>query len=563
MHYSAKQWRCVLATALTAASLACISLGMVVAGSSRVYAGTGITLDVTDCSLRDVVRILVSQSGSDIIVADDANLDKRITASIKNKPLESILDSVVRSAGVSYRKTDDGTFIIGGPQVASVLEMNDVKDIIPPVTEIAAPIKQASPEIKVKKIMLRHACASEVLRALGTPNVVDSGVTLGVAEPLVKSNGMANETPAVTYYNEYGTQYNPLRNNSNIPNSIAVPTGAAPYSNNGAGRTGDINTGAGQGYPGGLPVARTTAAGGTGTTNTASSNTNNAAGGGFWNLDGISDTPRAFDLDNSILVKGTEEGIEKFREVVQFLDVAPKQVSIKAEFVDVSTTDIKRFGIDWNLSRLDESFATSFTPGGNVIFGMSRGNITAQIRAELTSDVRRVISSPIISTLNMNQAIIAINQNIPYWETVSTVVGNNVVQNAVARAIQVSNNLVVTPRVNGDGTITMLISPQVADASTFVQGPSGYSMPITNNKTLQTMRRVQNGETIVVGGFVHKTDSNSYMRVPFLSELPIIGKLFETSAKKNDDVETLIFVTATIIPDIEGTVANDSISSGP
>lgn len=563
MHYNAKRWRCVLATALSVASIACISLGMVVATSSGVFAGTGITLDVTDCSLRDVVKILVSQSGSDIIVADDANLDKRITASIKNKPLESILDSVVRSAGVAYHRTDDGTYIIGGPAVAPVLEMKDIKDILPPVTEITAPVKTASQEIKVKKIMLRHACASELLRSLGTPNVVDSGVTLGLpSESVIKSNSQMNDTPAVTYYNEYGTQYNPLRNNSNIPGSIAVPTSAAPNTNTGAGRTGDLTTGAGQGYPGGYPGARPTAVGGTTTPGTAG-NANNTTGGGFWNLDGITDTPRAFDLDNSILVKGTEEGIEKFREVVQFLDVAPKQVSIKAEFVDVSTTDIKNFGIDWNLNRLDESFATSFVPGGNVIFGMSKGNITAQIRAQLTSDVRRVISSPIISTLNMNQAVIAINQNIPYWETVSTVVGNNVVQNAVARSIQVSNNLVVTPRVNGDGTITMMISPQVADASTFVQGPSGYSMPITNNKTLQTIRRIQNGETIVVGGFVHKTDSRSYMRVPFLSELPIIGKLFETSAKKNDDVETLIFVTATIIPDVEGAVANDTLSSGP
>ena len=79
-----------------------------------------------------------------------------------------------------------------------------------------------------------------------------------------------------------------------------------------------------------------------------------------------------FDIDNSILVKGDEDGIEKFKKIVRMLDVPPKQVQIKAEFVEVTTNDVKNFGIDWSLQRLNESFNTAFGPAGNVIVGLRR-----------------------------------------------------------------------------------------------------------------------------------------------------------------------------------------------
>ena len=196
------------------------------------------------------------------------------------------------------------------------------------------------------------------------------------------------------------------------------------------------------------------------------------------------------------------------------LDVPPKQVSIKAEFVEVSTTDIKRFGIDWSLDRIDQSFATSFLPSGNVVFGFNRGNLTAQVRAQLTNDIGRVINAPIISTINNQPASIAIQTQIPYWTDHFHCRWHQRHSAGNAAVYLGQHSIEVLPRVNGDGTITMQLMPQVSDSGNIINGPNGESLPEIKTQQLQTQRRVANGETIVVGGFIRKNDSNSYMRVP-------------------------------------------------
>ncbi len=180
-----------------------------------------------------------------------------------------------------------------------------------------------------------------------------------------------------------------------------------------------------------------------------------------------------FDLDNSIIVKGDEQGIQDFKNIVRMLDVPPKQVQIKAEFVEVKTDDVKSFGIDWSLDKLNESFSAALSGGtGNVVVGFATGNLTATLRAQLTQDMGRVINSPIISTINNQNAYISINTQIPYWTTYKTVTGTGqIIEQAQPNFITIDTHLDVLPRVNGDGTITMILRPGVADTGNVVTGP--------------------------------------------------------------------------------------------
>jgi general secretion pathway protein D len=230
---------------------------------------------------------------------------------------------------------------------------------------------------------------------------------------------------------------------------------------------------------------------------------------------------------------------------------------VKAEFIEVSTTDVKSFGIDWSLQRLNESFATSFLPTGNVVAGFATGNLTAQLKTQLMSTVGRVINSPIISTINNQMAYISINRVIPYWVSIATVVGdNNIINQSTPQFININTQLQIMPRVNGDGTMTL--SPQVSDTGNQVTGPDGTVIPEERDQSLFTQRRVANGETIVCGGFVRKNDSSSITKVPLLGDLPIVGSLFRSTSRTTEDRELLIFVTPTIIPDVgAGTVGEN------
>jgi len=361
----------------------------------------------------------------------------------------------------------------------------------------------------------------------------------------------------------YFTKQDSPQGNASPNNQPVVPTIDPTSLNPGAGRTSDSSTGAAQyPYAGGSRSGYTPGAGGTSRT---SNSTTPAAGGSstanqnFLWPEGIQDA-RPFDTDNSILVKGDEDGIEKFKKIVRMLDVPPKQVQIKAEFVNVTTSDVKNFGIDWSLQRLNESFNTAFGPAGNVIVGLAAGNLTAQLKAQLTRDVGRVINAPIISTINNQAAYLMIQTIIPYWVSVATVVGTgNVVQQSTPQFLQVQTELMVLPRVNGDGTITLQLSPQIADTGTNVTGPDGTVIPQQTTQSLYTQRRVANGETVVVGGFIRKNDSDSIQKIPILGDLPIVGSLFRTTAKTLQESELLIFVTPTIIPDPTGGTVGASL----
>jgi len=248
---------------------------------------------------------------------------------------------------------------------------------------------------------------------------------------------------------------------------------------------------------------------------------------------------------------GDDQGIQDFKNIVRMLDVPPKQVQIKAEFVEVKTDEVRSFGIDWSLDKLNESFSAALSGGtGNVVVGFATGNLTAALRTQLTQDVGRIINSPIISTINNQMAYISINSQIPYWTTYNTVTGTGqIIEQATPNFITIDTHLNVLPRVNGDGTITMFLTPGVADTGNIVVGPDGTQIPEQRNQELMTQRRVANGETIVVGGFIRKNDSSSVTKIPVLGDLPIVGSLFRGTSKNTEDRELLIFVTPTIIPD--------------
>ena len=550
MQYMLKRWCSLNATALSVAGRSLLTMIITLVLVSGVIAANEVMLDIRDRPLKEVVALLTTQSGTNIVIADDSKMEKRVTISLKNVSLEKALDYVVTSAGVSYKKMDDGTYIIGGVDFEqSALTANDLAQALPPVMLLEAPRTEKRYEV----VKLTHSKSSELLRLIGWQGINP----MPNCDTIYPDRTDVDKTNVIdggggTFMRTPGGKM--LDTSKDINAQPVVPTFDPASLNPSAGRTADPYTGAGQyagaGSPGYIPGGRQTAQ------PTPTATTGNS--GNFLWPEGVDDA-KPFDLDNSIIVKGDDDGIEKFKKIVRMLDVPPKQVQIKAEFVEVKTADIKNFGIDWSIQRLNDTFKTTFGPQGNVILGFSSGNLTAQLRAELRQDIGRIINSPIISTINNQNAYISINTVIPYWIAMSTVVDGTVLTQETPNFITIDTHLDVLPRVNGDGTITMILRPGVADTGNIVKGKDGNAIPEQRRQELFTQRRVANGETIVVGGFIRKTDSNSIQKIPILGDLPIVGSLFRTIAKQSDDRELLIFITPTIIPDTSGGTVGTSL----
>lgn len=529
-----------------------LSLCFVLTTCGSVMAkSAGITLNVNDVPLYQVVLLLTQQSGINIIV-DQEKAQKRITAQLEGLPLETVLDYVVTSAGVSIYKKDDGTYVIGGEEPAprSAEPTQDAELFQQPAVQTEA--VQRPRVLRTETIKLVHTSPSDVLRILN----IESG-------PI--QNRPITTAPGGNMEEQY-----PWKPTTPIEPRIHAPAGGMilgpeavipPLSDNpdrraiGAGRTPGEDKGAGQRppstYSSGRPGQTPTTAGAM-RPGTAAPAAQTASTSGTLLPEGI-DLVLAYDIDNSIIVRGDDVGIAELKDLLHLVDIPPKQVEIKAEFVEVSMTVMRSFGIDWNLERLNVAFDTNFAPAGDVLLGIATGNLTADIRAQLRDVGARIVNAPIISTLNNTPATIEIGKNIPFFQgTIQNVGEGTTLQSTQLLEIPVTTYLFVLPRVNGDGSITMFLEPSVQDTGAVYTAPDNTIFPERTFQRIRTNRRVMNGETIVVGGIIRKADRNEEKRVPILSDLPIIGGLFRSKSTSVEDRELLIFLTPRIIPDKSG-----------
>ena len=108
-------------------------------------------------------------------------------------------------------------------------------------------------------------------------------------------------------------------------------------------------------------------------------------------------------------------------------------------------------------------------------------------------------------------------------------------------------NLQVTPRISEDDYITIVVEPEV---STFIwRADTVY--PQIRTREAQTTVRVKSGQPFVMGGLLQEQENEAIKRIPFLGELPILGKLFQWKETKNGSTEMTIFVIPRIVRDGE------------
>ena len=271
----------------------------------------------------------------------------------------------------------------------------------------------------------------------------------------------------------------------------------------------------------------------------------------------------ALQSNNSLLIEATPDGYNLVKQIVKILDIAPRQVQIKVEFVTASVADVDNLGINFDLvpfpgielasKQGDSTIVSNVAP---TFLQYATGNVVAQLFQTLTRSRGKVVQAPLITTTNNVTASIEVNTQIPFFTTTVVNTGGNNNGTATgqqANFLQLQTGLTVTPRINSDDSVTLNLAPQITD--TTGQSPVG-GIPPTITQRVTTLRTVRSGDTMVLGGLVRKQETSSTQRIPILADLPILGNLFRTRSKQTNDQELLIFVTPTIIGE-----SNDSATA--
>ena len=146
-------------------------------------------------------------------------------------------------------------------------------------------------------------------------------------------------------------------------------------------------------------------------------------------------------------------------------------------------------------------------------------------------------------TADKQTAKVATGQEVPYQSTTNSAAGST----ATTSFKEALLSLEVTPSITPDGKIQMLLN--ISKDSVADQAPNGEL--ILNKNTINTNVLVDNGETVILGGVFEQTTANQQTKVPFLGDLPWVGRLFRKDLKSDNKQELLIFVTPRIVNDTQ------------
>ncbi|HNV70456.1 MAG TPA: secretin N-terminal domain-containing protein [Candidatus Ozemobacteraceae bacterium] len=259
-----------------------------------------------------------------------------------------------------------------------------------------------------------------------------------------------------------------------------------------------------------------------------------------------------------MIITDTQANIDKIREIIEKLDVAPVQVTIDAHIYEIDLNEEERMGINWQKSipipgTTENIFDMSISPeeataGGTGVFRFGSLNVN-QFRALLamlkTKTFAKVLSNPVITTLNNRQANITVGQAIPYISASTVNAETGQVSNTVSQA-NANIQLQVTPSVTGNDEVFLDITPTISSVLGFTS-LGGNSTPNLSNRTAQTQVIVKNNHTIVIGGMIKTDKSDTLSKVPILGDLPGIGRLFQKKTLKEIRTELIIFITPHIV----------------
>lgn len=506
--------------------------------------GIRIDLNLKDADMVSATNVLFMKTGLSFVIEPSTEPYKKITLKIGNVTAEEAVRYICQAAGAHFRRDDVGVYIISQRKQAEA------------TAEGATPIKQ--PKL-LKRIKLLRTDSRDVydmvmygipfnskrgfedLKRFRNLTAEDSNRIFGA-----NVNYVGAQAPNQTFGPAQGTISGSARaveaSDISLPGDESANQGrggGGGFPGGGGGLGGGGQTGGGQ-TGGGLT-------GGGGGQNGGNVQLTGGTGLVGDSIDFISYDP----TDNSLVVRGNEDDINQLQTYISLFDVAPRQVQIKVEFVTTTEQLERSFGTEFLYQRGTVFAGTrpgSFVRTGDPVFlNWATGNITARLRASLFEGTGRVVSAPILRTLNNQPASITSSITTTIFVNQTTVTQGAVVTTANPQQLNAFTFLSVAPRINDDNTITVYLTPQISNFVGVSVGPDGQEIPNQVTQGLQLVARVRNNETIVLGGLTQKNDDLSQNRVPILSELPVIGQFFRSNTRRKTNSELLIFVTPSIV----------------
>ncbi len=247
---------------------------------------------------------------------------------------------------------------------------------------------------------------------------------------------------------------------------------------------------------------------------------------------------------SEIVVKGTKEELDNVETMIAGLDKRAPQLMIEAKVVEITLDAEKDLGVKWFSGSGDSKIEGQITLGEITLGGSFErsGLINATLKALQTEGKTNILSNPKVLTLDGKEAKLLSGSKIPIKEVTSEG-AENIKYVETIKYMDVGLSMIITPRLSSDGLVTMDVYTTLDSlGEELIQG-----YPVINSREEKVIIRANLDETVVIGGLITSEDIENIRKIPFLSDIPIFGKLFIFTHTKSKKTEIIILITVHLL----------------
>jgi general secretion pathway protein D len=278
-----------------------------------------------------------------------------------------------------------------------------------------------------------------------------------------------------------------------------------------------------------------------------------------------------------ITVRASGKQHEKIQEFIdRVMANAQRQVLIEATVVEVQLSDEYQQGIDWSGSKLGSKGFTlaqkgsAGLPAANTVSMIALGylnplskigSLSANISLLESFGKVKVLSSPKLSVMNNQTAMLRVVDNLVYFtikaDTTTTQGAISTVYTTTANTVPVGFTMSVTPQINDGDTVLLNLRPSISHLLGYVNDPNPSlalatppivsRIPQTQTREMESVLKIENNQTAVMGGLMQDSINNLSDEVPILGRIPLLGSLFQQRNDKTEKTELVIFLRPVVI----------------
>lgn len=239
------------------------------------------------------------------------------------------------------------------------------------------------------------------------------------------------------------------------------------------------------------------------------------------------------EAKNSIILKYDKKYQESIENIIKLIDSKAAQVEVQVSILEISRDKLKELGVEYDLSNIVSDLVQNDEINYDAIPGSTFANVV--------SSYSNVLSSPKIRIIDREEGNIKIGQEIPIVTVEKEDEDSEVVPSVEYRHVGI--DLLITPKAHlKAGEISLNLDLSVDSLGEKEATPYGDYYKI-NIKNINTKIRLQNKKTVVIGGLITEKEREKNTKVPILSGIPILGKLFQKNERTPEKSEIIMLIT--------------------